>query len=124
MTVFFRLTGIILILAIWLGSLMPLNNVVLPGSDKLHHFAAYGGLMLIWVLATPHLNLRRQALMACVFMLMGLTIEVAQGFTPYRFFEWADALANAVGVLIGWTFGQLALRIQTALSLKRTVTAL
>lgn len=123
MTLFFRATGVIFILAIWVGSLIPLNNLAVPGSDKLHHFIAYGSLMAVWMLATPQQKLFHHGLIAFALMAMGLAIEAAQGLTAYRFFEWADALANAVGVMIGWTCGQLALRIQAALSLKRSITA-
>ncbi len=122
MTLFFRVTGITLILAIWVGSLIPLNNIALPGSDKLHHFVAYGSLMMVWVLATPQQKMFNHGLIAFACMTMGLAIETTQGLTPYRFFEWADALANSVGVLLGWLLGWLALRLQSLFSVKRPVT--
>jgi VanZ family protein len=42
---------------------------------------------------------------------MGVTIEFLQGLTPYRFFEWADALANAAGVIIGWTISWALMKL-------------
>ncbi len=106
-----RAAGVAIIVAIWVLSLLPLNQMVVPGGDKLHHFIAYGSLMLVWVLATPHHRLRQHVLMAIGFMLMGLAVECAQGLTPYRFFDWADALANALGVMIGWVLATLVSRM-------------
>lgn len=106
-----RLAGVAIIVAIWVLSLLPLNQMVMPGGDKLHHFIAYGSLMLVWVLATPHHRLRQHVLMAIGFMLMGLAVECAQGLTPYRFFEWADAMANSLGVISGWILAWLARRL-------------
>jgi VanZ family protein len=108
---FLRLAAIGVTCAIWVLSLMPLNQTAVPGGDKLHHLLAYAGLMLVWRLATPHTTVRTQIKLAILFMLMGLAIEFAQGLTPYRFFEWADALANAIGVLAGWALANLLLRV-------------
>ncbi len=107
----FRLTGAGIIVAIWVLSLLPLNQMMVPGGDKLHHFIAYGSLMLVWALATPRHSMRQHALMAGGFMAMGLAVECAQGLTPYRFFEWADALANALGVMGGWVLAMFASRM-------------
>ncbi len=120
---FFRATGVIFILAIWVGSLIPLNNLAVPGSDKLHHLVAYGSLMTVWMLATPQQKMFHHGLIAFALMTMGLAIETAQGLTAYRFFEWADALANSAGVLLGWALGAVALRLQSVFTLKRSVTA-
>lgn len=103
--------GIGIILLIWALSLMPLSNFVPPGGDKLHHFIAYGTLMLVWVLAKPRQTLWQRSAMALGFMAMGLAIEFAQGLTPYRFFEWTDARANALGVLLGWALGMWLQRL-------------
>ena len=105
-----RLAGILLVITIWVLSLMPLSHSLPPGGDKLHHFIAYGSLMLVWVLATPRQTIWPRGAMVLGFMAMGLAIEFAQGLTPYRFFEWADALANALGVMLGWGLGVLMLR--------------
>jgi glycopeptide antibiotics resistance protein len=47
-------------------------------------------------------------------MLIGVAIEFAQGLTPYRFFEWADAAANAIGVCLGWALAALLMRVAPA----------
>jgi VanZ family protein len=104
-----KLAGIGIIAAIWALSLMPLNQVAVPGGDKLHHFVAYGSLMLVWTLIHAEKSTVQQLKLAAAFMAMGLLIECAQGLTTYRFFEWADALANALGVLLGWMIGRIAL---------------
>lgn len=106
-----RAAGVAIVVAIWLLSLLPLNQIVVPGGDKLHHFIAYGSLMLVWALAMPQHSIRQHAWMAGGFMLMGLAVECAQGLTPYRFFEWADALANSLGVMGGWVLATLASRM-------------
>jgi len=71
----------------------------IPWIDKVCHFLAYGFLMLwfaqlyvrtiFWVLAT-------------LFFVMGVSLEVAQSLTEDRFFEVADMVANGVGVGFGW----------------------
>jgi VanZ family protein len=108
-----RIAAIGVTCAIWVLSLMPITQTI-PGGDKLHHLLAYAGLMLMWSLATPQATLRTQIKLAVLFMLMGVAIEFAQGLTPYRFFEWADALANATGVCIGWAAAALLMRVMPA----------
>ncbi len=76
---------------------IPLEDI--PWIDKVSHFLAYGFLMLwfaqlyvrtvFWVLAT-------------LFFVMGVSLEVAQSLTDDRFFEVADMVANGVGVGFGW----------------------
>ena len=76
---------------------IPLEDI--PWIDKVFHFLAYGFLMLwfaqlyvrtvFWVLAT-------------LFFVMGVSLEVAQSLTDDRFFEVADMVANGMGVGFGW----------------------
>jgi VanZ family protein len=106
-----RISAIGVTCAICVLSLIPLNQPAIPGGDKLHHLLAYAGLMLIWRLATPQATLHTHIRLAILFMLMGVAIEFAQGLTPYRFFEWADALANASGVCLGWAVAALLVRV-------------
>jgi len=108
-----RITAICITLAIWVLCLIPITQP-LPGSDKLHHFAAYAALMLVWRLSMGASSLSVQVRLAIALMLMGVAIECAQGLTPYRSFEWADAAANATGVLIGWALANTALRVVAA----------
>jgi hypothetical protein len=93
---FLQIAAIAITCAVWALSLMPISQTI-PGGDKLHHLLAYAGLMLVWRLAMPQ---------------MGVAIEFAQGLTPYRVFEWADALANATGVCLGWSVAALLIRVR------------
>ena len=70
------------------------------GSDKLGHMLAYATLMF-WF-AQIYSRGRTRLLIAAGLALMGVALEIAQGFTGYRSFEYADMAANTVGVAIGW----------------------
>ena len=72
---------------------------MVAGSDKLLHFLTYAGLSagfasVIW---------RRQQLWLVTvgLILYGVAIEFAQGLSGYRMFEFADMVANSVGVVFG-----------------------
>jgi VanZ family protein len=85
---------------VWVMSLLPQENLPhAPGGDKLHHALSYAGLMLLWGLWAR----TRAALWAVVLLLtaMGIAIELAQRATGYRSFEWADMLADTLGILVG-----------------------
>lgn len=83
-------------------SLGPVPDLLLEDilwMDKFFHSLAYGFLMLwfaqlytrtvFWVIAT-------------IFFVMGVGLEVAQTLTDDRVFEVADIAANGVGVGFGW----------------------
>ncbi len=74
------------------------------GADKLEHATAYC-LLMLWF---SQLRVRRIRL-ATVLIVTGIGIEIAQGQTGYRDFEYADMLANATGVAIGWALAQTRL---------------
>jgi VanZ family protein len=78
------------------------QGVSLPGeeSDKLGHFLAYSTLMF-WF-AQIYSLARTRLVIAVALALMGVGLEIAQGFTGYRTFEYADMAANTVGVIGGW----------------------
>ncbi len=94
----------------WLGvlacvvlSLMPAQRLgdMVPGTDKLHHSAAYFTLMLWhgWLLAQPR-ALRRAA---GFLFLLGLALEALQAFLPWRSGnDPFDLLANAAGIGLAW----------------------
>ena len=75
-----------------------------PGSDKVGHLAAYGALMF-WF---AQLYARRVP-WAAGFVVLGVALEFAQGWTGYRSFDVNDMLANTAGVGLGWG-AALALR--------------
>ena len=41
-------------------------------------------------------------MIALVFIFMGVTLEYLQSFDPNRYFEYADMVANSVGVALGF----------------------
>jgi VanZ family protein len=71
----------------------------LPYQDKLYHMLAYFSLMF-WFAQIYHDRTKRN-LMAVMFILMGMLLEYMQGFDPNRYSEFADMLANSMGVLLG-----------------------
>lgn len=91
----------------------------MPGSaDKLYHAFSYGVLMGWWVQLFPRPLTR--LLLASVFILFGIGIEVLQSFHPLRHFDVWDMLANTAGVVLAWllgrtSFDQLLYRLETAL---------
>lgn len=92
--------GVVLVGFVIYQSLTPAPLEVEIGSGNLvGHLAAYGTLML-WH-SQLHAGGRRPAL-ALAFVAMGLALEFLQGMTGYRTFDPHDALANALGVALGW----------------------
>ncbi|MGM9515965.1 VanZ family protein [Roseateles sp. DB2] len=67
------------------------------GWDKLNHLSAFGLLMLLAGLAWP----RRWRQAALGLMAYGGLIELLQTQVPGRSAEWADLLADALGLLLG-----------------------
>jgi VanZ family protein len=67
------------------------------GWDKANHLVAYAGLTLLgcWTQSW------RQRTVALVMIAHGGLVEVLQGFTTYRSAEWADLLADALGIGVG-----------------------
>lgn len=65
--------------------------------DKISHFTGYAVLMG-WFMQLYQATRIRLAY-AVGFMLMGMVIEFLQGMGPSRLFEWADMLANTLGVI-------------------------
>jgi len=70
-----------------------------PNQDKFFHALAYFGLMS-WFAQIYHDKFQRN-MIALVFIFMGVALEYLQGFDPNRYFEFADMLANSVGVALG-----------------------
>ena len=68
--------------------------------DKLVHAFAYGVLMVWFANLYERLAWRRA--FAVAFVAMGVALEFVQGWTGYRIFDVADAVANASGVAAGW----------------------
>ncbi len=94
-----RLIGWLLLLLVGVLSLInlaeaPVDDVLW---DKLNHAIAYAAIAGWWAALLPG----RRWKAAAVALVFGLMMEGVQGLLPYRAFEWADMLANGVGVLLG-----------------------
>jgi VanZ family protein len=72
-------------------------------SDKFGHILAYT--MLMFWFGQIYSQARTRLFIAVALALMGVALEIAQGFTGYRSFEYADMGANATGVALGWLVG-------------------
>jgi len=94
--------GWLWVAAVFFISLIPLppQPFILYGVDKLQHALAYSLLMLWFCQVYVVLGTRIRLLLMLVTM--GVIIEILQGMSGYRSFEYADMLANLIGVLIGW----------------------
>ncbi|MCB2004206.1 MAG: VanZ family protein [Burkholderiaceae bacterium] len=81
-------------------SLLPVGaHTPSTGWDKTDHLFAFG---LLAILACQCWPQRTLAALAALLAYGGL-IEVLQSFTGYRFAEWNDLLADAMGLLLGWS---------------------
>ena len=82
-------------------SLTP-SPVQTPGivfGDKVGHFAAYF-VMMAWF-AQLYTRQRHFLFLIC-FILLGVAMEILQGQTTYRLFEFADMVANSLGAFVAY----------------------
>ncbi len=70
------------------------------------HLLVYGVLMLWFLQLYPA---SRRPIIALSLIAMGAVLEVLQGFTPDRSPGYTDAVANTVGVMLGWSLGKTRL---------------
>jgi VanZ family protein len=91
----FALTALVVMVL----SLLPLGpEAPSLGWDKANHMTAFALLALLGCRAYPN---RHIAVLTGLLAYGGL-IEVLQSFTGYRMAEWADLLADALGLPVGW----------------------
>lgn len=64
--------------------------------DKAQHALGFGGLTLLGLLAYPH----RWSRLPMLLLTHGGLIEMAQTATGWRYGEWLDLLADAIGILV------------------------
>ena len=76
--------------------------------DKAQHTIAFGTLAILASLAYPRISNYRVAVLLC---LQGVAIEVLQYWSGYRYGDWQDAVADAVGVTLGLFAYQLCKRM-------------
>jgi VanZ family protein len=109
--------AVIFVLSSIPGSSYPRTQV--PGADKIVHFVLYGtmGALCVRALllrrtatAAPALRTRLLVLASAVALasFYGVSDELHQLLVPGRSADWRDALADALGALVG---GAIALRV-------------
>lgn len=98
---------ILLVCYLSLTSRPPDLNIEIENIDKLNHFLAY--FVLMGWFAQIYKTKRSRFKFVLFFILMGVTLEIMQGFSQVRSFEYSDMLANTTGVMFAWfvTKGQL-----------------
>ena len=94
---------LLLLVAITVLSLWPLQTLPsVPGSDKTHHFIAYGALMFPTALRKPNY----WKIIGLVFIVFSGMIELIQPYVN-RYGEWLDMAANNAGVVCGLLLAQM-----------------
>lgn len=91
-------------LAVLVLSLAPGPEVPTTGWDKTDHLLAFSALALLGGWSYPG---RIKTVLAGL-LAYGALIECLQSLTTYRFAEWADLLADSLGLALGWMLGKLA----------------
>ena len=85
-------------------SLLPLGpDAPSLGWDKANHMTAFALLALLGCRAYP----AHTAGVLVGLLVYGGLIEILQSFTGYRTGEWADLLADALGLALGWLLARL-----------------
>ena len=85
----------------------PPETVRFPGVDKLQHALAYG-LLMLWF-CQMYVHRQQRLVVTALLIALGIAVEFLQEMTGYRYFEFTDMLANAVGVMLGWMWARTGL---------------
>jgi VanZ family protein len=93
----------------WFAFMPADPNVPADGSDKIEHVLAFGALATAAAFCTAAGALQ-SAIAAVCLVAYGGFIEVVQSFLPTRQADWADLLADAVGVAGGLLLAALLRR--------------
>lgn len=94
-----RLAFLMCLVAVLTLSLVPTTPETLTtGWDKTNHLLGFAMLAVLGCCSYPG---RTLAVLAALLG-YGALIEGLQSLTPYRFAEWGDWLADALGLLAGW----------------------
>jgi VanZ family protein len=80
----------------------------LPYQDKLFHMLAYFT-VTAWFVQIFHAR-RHLNRWAIAFLCLGLSMEFVQSFEPTRTAEFADMLANTIGVTLGYALSATPLK--------------
>ena len=95
--------GVLAIAALAILCLLPTSNLPKVSiSDKLVHFTAYF-LLAGWFsgLVMP----KNYIIFGIILLVFSYLIEVLQGLSKYRSFEWQDLLANGFGIVVALLLG-------------------
>ena len=78
------------------------NTITIPGEngDKYGHILAYASVMY-WFLQIYECKPSR-FLIAAGLIALGVGLEFAQAWTGYRTFDYADMVADCIGIAVGW----------------------
>ena len=102
---FYLIITTCLLIAITLLSLWPVESLPsVPGTDKTHHFIAYGAL----IFPTALKNHKKLFVITLAFVAYSGLIELIQPYVN-RYGEWLDLAANSAGLLCGIALAQLIL---------------
>lgn len=111
---FFLIIAVVYTLLITTLSLIPLGKISVGGfspTDKMMHGVAYFILTLSWLFYYLMKKLENNDYkwkffnISVLVIVFGMLIEVLQGtLTSYRQPDWADILANSIGVLVAFLF--------------------
>ena len=89
-------------------SLVPVSHPpVVADFDKVEHVVAYGGLAYLMLRG---FDARYRLGLILLLIVYSGVIELLQGLSGYRYAEWADLVANAIGALAGWLVVRSATR--------------
>ena len=100
--------GFSLIALILFLSLMPTSSIPKLGyNDKILHFMAYF-VVAIWFVGI--ILPRYFLILGLLLLAFSYGIEILQGMTRYRQFEWLDLLANGSGIFAALLLGILLLK--------------
>ena len=97
-----RVTFFISIIFIFYLSLIPASeleffNALSFIGDKISHGVIFVYISILGMFCD--FKIKYYIFMAIIFS-FGLTIEIIHYFHPYRYFEWADLLANSIGIIL------------------------
>ena len=97
-------TGWLLVSAVVYLSLTPSPpELEIDHGDKLGHVAAYA-VITFWFMQIYDRTPSRLRI-ALAFAVMGIVLEVVQGYGGHRTFDVQDMAANVAGVALGWLAG-------------------
>ena len=104
---YWLIISVTVLIVITVLSLTPLAHLPdVPGSDKTHHFVAYGALFFPVAFVKP----KHWLLIALIFIVWSGVIELIQP-SVNRYGEWLDFFANSAGIICGFILARLTNKI-------------